>query len=249
MRKQNVKGVEHMKKYLLSLLLSVLFFGCMQQTSEQLSTTNISDSNSDDANANIKDNTLTLPSLSNGKYCSYDSEKEKLKCNFQASGVISKSEGITILANQDVSVKKCVYVQIVPEGETYLHGFFTYGSEMVEIGPEMNKIMAEKAMLNPCLLDVALKDGIVSGHFCLFNASVKSISCGIPITLTHNGETYNITNKQTKVDVCGLVALQNEYENYLVYINNKSDQIIELNEQTSRIGMANFISLGNEECG
>lgn len=83
---------------------------------------------------------------------------------------------------------------------------------------------------------------------CLYNSTDKTLTCGRPFVLVKKGNEYNV-NPSTKLAFCGLASLVDlgANETYLIYIYEKSDQLIHLDENQSAKAMGTFV-VSETEC-
>jgi hypothetical protein len=87
----------------------------------------------------------------------------------------------------------------------------------------------------------------LSRDSCFYNSTDKTLACGRPFTLVKAGKEYDL-NDSIEISFCGLAGLVDlkANETYLIYIYEKSDQSILLDDNVSKKAFGRFTIAGKE---
>ncbi len=234
---------------LLGFVSALLLFGCVAEKTENAEQPqNVSQPAKTVAPASKTE----LPSLEQGRYCLYDSKREKMTCNFDAA-FWSGNHSFNISPSTIFNMEKCKMTTFIVEpysGEMpVLFHVLPIDDGLYKIDNESSTRAFDINLENPCTVQKAYVSGKLGEDYCYYNATNKEIACGRKLALLHKGLFYNITaaNQPLKLDFCGLAGAIDEEKNetFFLFIWKNRNTIFSLTENQSAAAIGS-IFLGQE---
>lgn len=194
---------------------------------------------------------LVLPPAQEGNFCMYAEQPGEMTCNFDGVAILDSGEKIeNISAGIPFASPKCKAFNVFAGrgglSMEMIQGMvpvFPYKDEMMEINNATKQKTMQTRLANPCVMQAAFESGKLGRDYCFYNSTTKELACGRPLMLVREGNVYNISDA-VETDFCGMAGLTDPRANetYLIFIFENNDQIIELNEETSKLAIGYQIS-------
>lgn len=225
-----------MRHLAILLMFGMLVFGCTSnEGAANGHTSTVNGTNQSQNSAPPSEEALTLPPISEGKYCIFSSSEENMACNFDALAVTNENGGFNMSAGVGFEIGECSPVSILLMEEERVIMLFPFGREIIQIDNETNSRMLSRRLMNPCTINEAWANGKPGEGYCFYNSTVKEIECWKNVSFLREGIFHNYTGTPIKVDWCGLTGAYypDTNESDLIFIWENRDTLFRMDNKTS----------------